>query len=185
MSCKHNVYKSKTYYQIYSTSNPQLSLSTSLLHLHILSLLNLQINWGWNTHFCLQHPYPTMWLEAIYNIIPISCRHYPKSVWKTICVSIITGIDIQHIPPWCPDPLGWYRDKPEDKRFYATCCIESELLYVKSLNNGLVKVTDKCCKKKEHCVLCHEGFGQSVPPETIVHIIEDTLDFIIRFLAMA
>ena len=27
-------------------------------------------------------------------------------------------------------------------RFYATCCIESELLYVKSLNNGLVKVTD-------------------------------------------
>ena len=43
---------------------------------------------------------------------------------------------------WCPDSLGWYRDKPEDKRFYATCCIESELLYVKSLNNGLVKVTD-------------------------------------------
>ena len=26
----------------------------------------------------------------------------------------------------------------------------------------------------EHCVLCHEGFGQSVPPETIVHIIEYT-----------
>ena len=37
----------------------------------------------------------------------------------------------------------------------------------------------------EHCVLCHEGYGQSVPPETIVHIIEDTLDFILRFLAMA
>ena len=50
----------------------------------------------------------------------------------------------------CPDPLGWYRDKPEDKRFYATCCIEAELLYVKSLDNGLVEVTDKCCKKKEH-----------------------------------
>ena len=31
----------------------------------------------------------------------------------------------------CYDPLGWYRDKPEDKRFYATCCIESEPLYVK------------------------------------------------------
>ena len=28
-------------------------------------------------------PYPTMWLEAKHNIIPISCRHYPKSVWKT------------------------------------------------------------------------------------------------------
>ena len=28
-------------------------------------------------------PYPTMWLEAIHNIIPISCRHYPKSVWQT------------------------------------------------------------------------------------------------------
>ena len=34
------------------------------------------------------------------------------------------------------------------QRFYTTCCIESELLYVKSLNNGLVEVTDKCCKKK-------------------------------------
>ena len=66
----------------------------------------------------------------------------------------------------------------------ATCCIESEPLYIKSLDNGLVEVTDKCCKKKEHCVLCHEGFGQSVPSETIVHIIEDTLDFILRFLAM-
>ena len=37
----------------------------------------------------------------------------------------------------------------------------------------------------ENHVLCHKGFGQSVPPETIVHIIEDTLDFILRFLAMA
>ena len=27
------------------------------------------------------------------------------------------------------------------KRFYATCCIESEPLYVKSLDNGLVEVT--------------------------------------------
>ena len=42
------------------------------------------------------------------------------------------------------------------------------------MDNGLVEVTDKCSKKKEHGVLCHEGFGQSVPPETIVHIIEDT-----------
>lgn len=24
----------------------------------------------------------------------------------------------------------------------------------------------------EHCVLCHEGYGQSVPSKTIVHIIE-------------
>ena len=78
------------------------------------------------------------------------------------------------IPPWCPDPLGWYRDKPEDKRFYATRCIESEPLYVKFLDNGLVEVTNKCCKKKEHRVLSHEEFGQSVPPQTIVHIIEDT-----------
>src|SRR5574344_1429215 len=28
-------------------------------------------------------PYPTTCLHAIHNIIPISCRHYPKSVWKT------------------------------------------------------------------------------------------------------
>ena len=57
---------------------------------------------------------------------------------------------------------------------YAACSIESEPLYVKSVDNGLVEVTDKCSKKKEHGVLCHEGFGQSVPSETIVHIIEDT-----------
>ena len=28
-------------------------------------------------------PYPTMRLEAIRSIIPISCRRYPKSVWNT------------------------------------------------------------------------------------------------------
>ena len=43
------------------------------------------------------------------------------------------------------------------------------------MDNDLVEVTDKCCKKKEHCVLCHEGFGQSGPSETIVHVIEDAL----------
>ena len=58
--------------------------------------------------------------------------------------------------------------------FMRLVVFEAELLYVKSLDNGLVEVTDKCYKKKEHSVLCHEGFGQSVPPETIVHIIEDT-----------
>ena len=51
--------------------------------------------------------------------------------------------------------------------------LESEPLCVKSVDNGLVEVTNKCSKKKEHGVLCHEGFGQSVPSETIVHIIED------------
>ena len=28
-------------------------------------------------------PYPTMRLEAIRSIIPISCRRYPKSIWNT------------------------------------------------------------------------------------------------------
>ena len=51
----------------------------------------------------------------------------------------------------------------------------SELLYVKPLDDGLVEIADKCCKKKEHGVLCHEGFGQSGPSETIVHVIEDAL----------
>ena len=41
------------------------------------------------------------------------------------------------------------------------------------MDNGLVEVTDKCSKKKEHGVLCHEEFGQFVPLETIVHTIED------------
>ena len=41
---------------LYYTSNPQLSPWTSLLRLHVLSLLNLQIIWTWSTHFCLQYP---------------------------------------------------------------------------------------------------------------------------------
>ena len=53
----------------------------------------------------------------------------------------------------------------------ATCSLESEPLYFESVDNDLVKVTDKCCKKKEHSVLCHEEFGQYVLPETIVHIL--------------
>ena len=39
------------------------------LRVHVLPLLNHQINWGRNTHFCLQHPpYPTMRLEAMRSI---------------------------------------------------------------------------------------------------------------------
>ena len=53
-------------------------------------------------------PYPTMRLDTIRCIIPISCRRHP---------------------------FGWYRDKSEDKRFYAACCIESEPLYVKALHH--------------------------------------------------
>ena len=92
MSCKHNVYKSKTYYQIYSTSNPQLSLSTSLLHLHILSLLNLQIIWIWNTHFCLQYPltpqcdlrqYAVLFPKILHTIHPfLSLNH------KSVCFTL-------------------------------------------------------------------------------------------------
>ena len=39
-----------------SPSNPQQSPSTSFLRVHVLSLLNYQINWGRSTHFCLQYP---------------------------------------------------------------------------------------------------------------------------------
>ena len=42
--------------KILKTSNLQLSPSTSFLRVHVLSLLNYQINWGRSTHFCLQYP---------------------------------------------------------------------------------------------------------------------------------
>ena len=34
-------------------------------------------------HLPTTSPYPTMLLETIRSIIPISCRRYPKSVWNT------------------------------------------------------------------------------------------------------
>lgn len=33
--------------------------------------------------------------------------------------------------------------RPEAIRFYANCCIESESLYVKSVDNGLVDITER------------------------------------------
>lgn len=33
--------------------------------------------------------------------------------------------------------------RPEAIRFYATCCIESESLYVKSVDNGIVDITER------------------------------------------
>ena len=34
------------------------------------------------------------------------------------------------------------------------------------MDNGLVEITDKCRKKKEHSVLCHEGFdGPNARPK--------------------
>ena len=117
-------------------------------------------------------PHNATWDNTLYHTHKL--KTLSKISLEYIWVSIVTGIDIQYISPWCLDPLGRYWDKLEDKRFYATCSIESEPLDVKSLDNDLVKVTDKCCKKKEHSVLCHEGFWQSVPSESIIHIIEDT-----------
>lgn len=61
------------------------------------------------TVVCVPAQYHTHKLQSLSKI----CLEY-------FCVSIVVGIDIQHIPSWCPDPLGWHRDKPEDKRFYAT-----------------------------------------------------------------
>ena len=47
-------------------SNSQLSPSTSFLCVHVLSLLNYQINWGWNNHFCQpSSPYLIMRFETI------------------------------------------------------------------------------------------------------------------------
>ena len=58
---------------LWKSSNPQLSLSTFFLRVHILS-----------------YPLtPTMRLEAIRSIIPISCRRYPKSVWNVFLLQLL------------------------------------------------------------------------------------------------
>ena len=41
----------------------------------------------------------------------------------------------------CPDPLGWYRDKPEDNAFMRLVVLSPNLFTSKSLDNGLVEVT--------------------------------------------
>ena len=123
-------------------SNPQLSPSTSFLRVHVHLLLNLQIirtEIPTSAHN-IPLPHNATWGNTQYYTHKL--QSLPKICLEYFCVSIVVGIDIQHIPPWCPNPLGCHRDKPEDKRFYATCCIEAELLYVKSLDNGLVEVTD-------------------------------------------
>ena len=65
-----------------STSNPQLSPWTSLLRLHVLSLLNLQIIWTWSTHFCLQYPLtPQSALKRL--IMSPFCSNLSKNDWST------------------------------------------------------------------------------------------------------
>ena len=123
-------------------SNPQLSPSSFFLRVHVHLLLNLQII-RTEIHTSAHNiplPHNATWGNTQYHTHKL--QSLSKICLEYFCVSIVVGIDIQYIPPWCPDPLGWHRDKPEDKRFYATCCIEAELLYVKSLDNGLVEVTD-------------------------------------------
>ena len=80
-------------------------------------------------------PHNATWDNTLYHTHKL--KTLSKISLEYIWVSIVTGIDIQYISPWCLDPLGRYWDKLEDKRFYATCSIESEPLDVKSLDNDL------------------------------------------------
>lgn len=87
---------------------------------------------------------------------------------------MIVCVYIQYKLPRRSNPFGRYCDELEHKCFDATCCFESELFHFKPLHDEFVEVAYKCCEKKEYSVFCHKGFGQSVPPETIVHVIEDS-----------
>ena len=81
-----------------------------------------------------------------------------KVILEHIGISIVAWIDIQHILPWCLDPLCWHRDELEDKRLDAACCFESELLCVKPLHDKFIEVSYECRKQKKYRVLAHEGF---------------------------
>ena len=71
-----------------------------------------------------------IWLVRIFSLsLPQNDRIYEETT-MSYCVGI-----------GCPDPLGWYRDKPEDKRFMRLVVLSPNLFTSKSLDNGLVEVT--------------------------------------------
>ena len=77
--------------------------------------------------------------------------------------------------PCSKNPLGRYGDEPEYKSLYATCLLEPESLGVKSSHDGPVEIVNQCSKQKEDGILCHERLWESVPAESVIHVIEYTL----------
>ena len=83
------------------------------------------MSWGfiWMQYFSWQAissllPHNATWDNTLYHTHKL--KTLSKISLEYIWVSIVTGIDIQYISPWCLDPLGRYWDKLENKRFYAT-----------------------------------------------------------------
>ena len=99
----------------------------------------------------------------------------PESCCKKSCISTVFRVDIQHVLPCSQNPLGRYGDEPEDKSLYATRFLESESLGVDPAHDVLVEIVYQCSKQEKDGVLCHERLWESVPSESVIHIIEYTL----------
>lgn len=86
--------------------------------------------------------------------------------------------------PFRPYPFCRNRNELEDKGLYPTRIFESKLLHILVLHDGLIEIAYQCCQQQEHRILCHERFGQMIPTDPVVHIIEYTFlasTFVIEF----
>ena len=88
---------------------------------------------------------------------------------------MVTGVDVQHVAPCRPDPLGRHGDEPEDEGLDAAGRLQPEPPDADPLQDGLVEVADQGGEGEEGGVFRHGRLGEPAPAEAVAHVVEDAL----------
>ena len=81
---------------------------------------------------------------------------------------------IQHVHSGSLYPFSSHRNILEYESFDAACPVESECLYIHSADNGFVEVPYQCGHQQIDRIFSQEGFGQTLPSESVVHFVKDS-----------
>ena len=72
------------------------------------------------------------------------------------------------------DPFGRYSNEFEDEGLDSACALEVEFSHWQFCHYVFVEIVYQSGHKEECGVLGHERLRQMFPPESVVHLVEDT-----------
>ena len=118
-------------------------------------------------------PYPIKRIGAKCFISP---KILLSSKLKGVPVGDIVGVEVEYMHSRSPYPFCGHGHILEGKSLDSACGFQPER--GEPLVGGhepFVEIADDGRHDKEHGILVHEGFGQTVPPETVVHVVKYSL----------
>ena len=88
---------------------------------------------------------------------------------------MVAGVNVQHVAPCRPGPLGWHGDEPEDEGLDAAGRLQPEPPDADPPHDGLVEVAYQGGEDEEGGVPRHGRLWEPAPSEAVAHVVEDSL----------